>query len=688
MTYNINYTDSNNKPALVVEDSTFETTTDLTFPGRNVSGYGQVVAENFLHLLENFANTEPPPRPVEGQLWFDSNEGVNQLKVNVDGTPNGWQSAGGLKRGSSAPNTSTAGDLWVNTDTQQLYLYTGSGWILVGPRFSSGTKTGAEPESIDDTTGTPQTVVSQYVAGERVAIISKTSFTPKSIISGFTTINAGVTLNSNYNMYYGIVTQAQSLIVDGVEVNAANFLRSDRESKTSYPFKINNSTGLSVGEDAQLNLSIDGTAGVIFHKTTGSNLDIRVNNNGTIKTVIRVDSLERVGINNTNPQESLDVTGNVVASGTIKTTNTTNSTSSSTGAIVVAGGVGVAGNINVGGSLVAPAITIKTALYPDTDTGADIGSADLKFNRIYASRITAGEFYGNVIGTLTGNTIGSASKLASSTTFRLEGDVTSDDITFDGTVGGNVKVFTTALSESYVTDKPEITSILENDEFLISRGTEGLKKIKKNNLWTAILKLPIGGIMPYPAATPPTGWLLCDGSEVKTADYYELFQVIGYTFGDKNSLVGLGTFRLPDFRGRFPLGIDNMNNGITVPSKIDPTKQVQSGGGSANRVTSVEADTLGLGSGSETKILQVSNLPDHEHDLKGNKGNQYYAFRNIAGDPPDTDAISGPGSVSAGLGQYLATSGGILTAGATGQPLNIMNPYLAVNYIIYTGVNA
>ena len=130
MPYQISYTDSINKGSIIVEDATLNTETSITLPGRNVTSYGQAVAENFLHLLENFANTNAPGRPVEGQLWYDSSEGVNQLKV-YDGTT--WTASGGLKKSTSQPDVanSTLGDLWVNTENQQLYLFSGAGLSLI-----------------------------------------------------------------------------------------------------------------------------------------------------------------------------------------------------------------------------------------------------------------------------------------------------------------------------------------------------------------------------------------------------------------------------------------------------------------------------------------------------------------------------------------------------------------------------
>ena len=55
MPYEILFTDYVNKLGIVVEDGTINQETSLKIPGRNSTAYGTVIAENFLHLLENFA---------------------------------------------------------------------------------------------------------------------------------------------------------------------------------------------------------------------------------------------------------------------------------------------------------------------------------------------------------------------------------------------------------------------------------------------------------------------------------------------------------------------------------------------------------------------------------------------------------------------------------------------------------
>ena len=57
-----------------VPDGTINTTsTSIGLPGRNYAGYGQTLDTNFVHQLENFADTTPPANPLRGQLWYNTN---------------------------------------------------------------------------------------------------------------------------------------------------------------------------------------------------------------------------------------------------------------------------------------------------------------------------------------------------------------------------------------------------------------------------------------------------------------------------------------------------------------------------------------------------------------------------------------------------------------------------------------
>jgi len=211
----------------------------------------------------------------------------------------------------------------------------------------------------------------------------------------------------------------------------------------------------------------------------------------------------------------------------------------------------------------------------------------------------------------------------------------------------------------------------------------GLKQVSKQKFIANIPTVPVGSIMPFAGSTLPAGYLFCDGSEVLIGDFTELFAVIGYAYKTPSLLIGKATFALPDLRGRFPLGRDNMDNARTVPAADDPTILIPAGGGSANRVTDIVADILGSGTNSgEYKTLTVANLPDHKHNL--NSGYAQYYAAGLPGAGADPAADPGLGNAS-GTGSGLRNSGNVINP-TIGQPFNAMNPYATINYIIFTGV--
>ena len=671
MAYTISYTDAANKGTIVLEDNTLNTTTSLRLPGRNTTAYGSAIATNFLHLLENFAFNTAPSNGVEGQLWYDNTAGSETLKV-YDGT--NWVSAAGIKKAVSAPDVSASqlGDLWVDTDNQQLYLFSGSGWVLIGPEFSDGLATGVTPANIIGTDNVSYTVIQLDVLSKPAAIISTNSFTPKTAIEGFSTIAPGINLSdkditgAGNLKYRGTSEKAESLVVAGSAIAASNFLRADVVSTTNYPINIQNNTGINYGLNAELNIGIEGSAGVIQHQIEGSNIDVRVKNNGILTTVLRVDSNLRVGINNTAPDEALDITGNIKASGTASIDATTQSETIGTGSIVTKGGIGVAKNVHAGGTLNVAGTSTLTDIMPLAHNTYNLGTDAIKWKNIYSTAFT-GNLVGNVSGTVSGRA-GSADKLTSATSFQLAGDVTAPAFTFDGQTGGSTKTFNAVISNTIIGGKSATVSSQADDEFLLNRvtGATGLAKISRANLFASVATNPAGVMMAYGGNTAPQDWLMCDGTEYRISDYTLLFAAIGYNFGAEAS-VTTGFFKVPDLRGRTTVGKDNM------------------GGTSANVITDESADIMGSQDGQEKTNIQVTNLPDHKHDLRGDALTQFYAINDLAAPTTDTGAFRGDGPTATNGGQYLPNSGGIESDSAVGQPLNLMNPHLIINYIIYTG---
>jgi hypothetical protein len=127
MAYTINKSDGSIL-ATVPDGQIDRLTSDITLIGKNYSGFGEALNENFIKLLENFANSVRPERPVRGQIWFDTTE--NKLKVY---TGTGFVPVSSATIANSQPGNIGLGDLWFNNIDKQLYFFDGTNSILLDP---------------------------------------------------------------------------------------------------------------------------------------------------------------------------------------------------------------------------------------------------------------------------------------------------------------------------------------------------------------------------------------------------------------------------------------------------------------------------------------------------------------------------------------------------------------------------
>jgi len=699
MPYSVNFTDKENKTPITVFDNTSSTDTSLKFPGRNVTGYGQIIAENFLALLENFASADEPINPIEGQLWYNSTDGVLQIWDNT-----AWKAASGIQKGVSEPSvqTSKVGELWVDTTNQQLRIFTGTRWILVGPTESSvdGLRYGPVVERIADSDNIDRFVLTFYIADIPVIIFSKDSFTPKTIISGFNIIRSGINISDPSTapeiaafvggfepIMFGTATRANALNVGGIEVDSGKFLRSDTINTTDFAFNVRNNNGITVGIDGTFNIGTSATAAKIYNSAAGSSIDIQTSRDGIPSTILKVVD-NRVGINQATPSQALDIDGSLTLTGSVIVTNNTASTNFNNGSLRTAGGAAITKNLIVGDGVDITGTTQVNNLQPKTTDLYDLGTGLKRWKTVRAKTVIADTIEGVLSGNISGNA-NTATSLTNVTSFQLTGDVSSPPVQFDGQVGSYTKIFNTTLTANIIVDKTQpFPNISKSTDFVLvyrasdaALASSGLLK-QTRDTFVGDLGIPIGGIIPYAGATAPYGFLFCDGSEIERPKFSVLYDIIGSTYNGATPLVGVNTFRLPDLRGRFPLGRDNMDNAGTVP--ISSGGFVDSGGGTAGRVSDIQATTTGGTAGSSSTTLTLANLPEHSHTLSS--GAQDYSAIAVT-TTIDPAATTGLGPTAPGQAQYLKDSGGIKKPALTtlSTPVGIMNPFLTINYIIRSG---
>ena len=311
MAYTINKTDGT--VVTTITDGTVDNTTSLQLFGKSYSGFGEGLNENLVKLLENAASTSAPSAPLRGELWFDTN--TNQIKV-YDGTS--FKPTGGAKASATQPSSPSTGDLWLDTDDDQVYAYTGTAWQLVGPVYTKGqTLSGWSIETLASAGGN-KVVSSMYVGNTRVAILSKETFTPTVAQTGFAEIKSGLTLNSTLGaVFEGTNTQATFIDVSSTTNSSAsliaggNFLRADAADTTTGGITVDADAGVTIGDAQELTISVSSNDVTIAQTSQDKDLKFTVNDNGSTNTIMTLDGSETA----VNIAGNVNITGNLSISG-------------------------------------------------------------------------------------------------------------------------------------------------------------------------------------------------------------------------------------------------------------------------------------------------------------------------------------------------------------------------------------
>lgn len=353
--------------------------------------------------------------------------------------------------------------------------------------------------------------------------------------------------------------------------------------------------------------------------------------------------------------------------------------------LVVDGGItSLNGNVNVDGNL-------------------DVSGDSSTVNLVVSSQATIDKFTSNTghVGSLTGEKISIDNTLDQRATLEvalgktdytddswvlLAGSITNDSNIFDNTFG--------IASENNSTHKSAVVSkgnmwigypnyrdaelrvhgqinVTGQSPSVNVQGELSAQSVTAGTVYSTKFRgmdfIPIGTILPYggnpefvsqiPNNSSEQGngtyiWLICNGGLYPTADYPELFSVLGNAYGGN----GQSSFAIPDLRGRFPMGANTSAN----PNQILSSRQV------------------GQLGGSEDKLIEVSNLPPHKHNFA-------YTFSIIPNGESDNNPQAGRSYVSrlTEAAIYDKDNNEVVDENGSNQTkFATMNPFTVVSYLI------
>lgn len=490
MPYNILH--YNTTPLTTIPDGFPDTTTSLTLAGPNYVGYGQSLNENLVYLLENFAGTLQPSRSIAGQLWFNTTTQTLQVY-----TSQGYYSVGGgTSVGASSPALQRTGDTWYNSSTNQLYLYDGAQYQLVGPTYTKQQGlSGAIPVQISD--GATNHSVLQLQYGNQVyAMVADATFTPSPTVAGFGTIHPGITFSSN------ISATINSNITGNLTGNVTGSLIGDSIIATNlYGNLTGNVTGSLVGAEVVVsnlygNLLGDVTSSYILTTNFSSGNAVITGGSITGATSGTFTTLQATNFSTGNVQ----ATGGSVTGLTNLTSTVGQVTNFSTGNILVTGGA-----INSLSTITATTALLTTSTVA-TETVANLSTAN--------AQITGGNVTGlgrTSAGTAQFNNFSTGNALITNGTVRLTQLTTAYANVTVGLTTANAQITGGTVGNVVGTNNQFDSSNITNSTATTTPYNDNSTNIATTAFVQSVI--PQGVILMWggPIAGIPTGWALCDG---------------------------------------------------------------------------------------------------------------------------------------------------------------------------------
>ena len=276
------------------------------------------------------------------------------------------------------------------------------------------------------------------------------------------------------------------------------------------------------------------------------------------------------------------------------------------------------------------------------------------------------------------------------------------------TDGTGTTLYGTIASSNFVS--PTTTITISWDSGSIGSGTItmvalGITSATNSSMPTNI---PTGGIILWTQSSIPSGFLLADGSLVNKVTYSALFSALGNTYGTATST----QFYLPDLKDKFVIGKGSTYGLATTggASSITPSGTNSSLSFSGNSFTPSGSVSVSV----NNHTLTLSQIPSHSHFVSssgngfpnqvqdngaltltsksnGGAGNNDYILFGVSGqaNQSPSQSVGGSGSHNHGAsgsfsGNSVTPSGSINTPTFTGNSTSIINPYIALSYIIKT----
>lgn len=165
----------------------------------------------------------------------------------------------------------------------------------------------------------------------------------------------------------------------------------------------------------------------------------------------------------------------------------------------------------------------------------------------------------------------------------------------------------------------------------------------------------LGEVRIFAGNFAPAGWFFCNGSVLSIAQFEALFVLIGTTYGGD----GVNTFGLPNLQSRIPIGT---GQGPGLPNVV-----------------------LGQTGGTESVAMSINQMPTHNHVATANISISAYAAADTVGSPTGAYFAGLTGAYSDAVADTTLKSQTVpvvLGAAGSGSPIDIIQPYLALNYII------